>query len=130
MQITRRRFLAGTAGALLLGQLSLGCTTGTSGLPSPPSHAPELRAQEGSVQLTPLEYPETPVWGYGGSVPGPQIRVPQGKHVSRLFVNDLPQPSTVHWHGVRIVNAMDGVPELTQTVVPPGKSFLYEFDGA
>ena len=128
MQITRRRFLAGTAGALLLGQLPLGCTADTSGLPTPPSHAPELRAQEGSVQLTPPEYPETPVWGYGGSVPGPQIRVPQGQRVSRLFVNDLPQPSTVHWHGVRLVNAMDGVPELTQTVVPPGKSYLYEFE--
>ena len=61
-------------------------------------------------------------------MPGPQIRVPQGQRVSRLFVNDLPQPSTVHWHGVRLVNAMDGVPELTQTVVPPGKSYLYEFE--
>ena len=68
------------------------------------------------------------MWGYGGSVPGPQIRVPQGERVSRFFVNDLPQPSTVHWHGVRIANAMDGVPELTQTEVPPGQSFLYEFD--
>ena len=39
----------------------------------------------------------------------------------------LPQPSTVHWHGIRIDNAMDGVPELTQAAVPSGGSFLYDF---
>jgi len=53
--------------------------------------------------------------------------VPQGARLARRFVNDLPQPSTVHWHGVRIVNAMDGVAGLTQTAVPPGADFLYDF---
>ncbi len=128
MQISRRNFLAVTAGAVLVGSLPLSCTTDTSEPPAPPSHVPELRAQEGTVQLAPSTYPATSVWGYGGGVPGPEIRVPQGARVSRLFRNDLPQPSTVHWHGMRLANAMDGVPELTQTVVESGESFLYKFE--
>ena len=60
-------------------------------------------------------------------MPGPVIRVRQGERVRRRFVNELPQASTVHWHGIRIENAMDGVPELTQAAVPPGGSFLYDF---
>ena len=60
-------------------------------------------------------------------MPGPVIRVRQGERVRRRFVNELPQASTVHWHGIRIENAMDGVPELTQAAVPSGGSFLYDF---
>jgi FtsP/CotA-like multicopper oxidase with cupredoxin domain len=45
----------------------------------------------------------------------------------RQFVNELPQASTVHWHGIRIANAMDGVPDLTQPATPSGKTFLYDF---
>lgn len=45
----------------------------------------------------------------------------------RRFVNKLPQPSTIHWHGIRIANAMDGVPELTQALVPPDGTFEYDF---
>ena len=42
-------------------------------------------------------------------------------------MNELPQPSTVHWHGIRLENAMDGAPEVTQAVVPPGGEFVYDF---
>ena len=87
-----------------------------------------LHARPGTAQLAPADYPETPIWGYEGRVPGPTIRVPQGGRVERRFRNGLPQPSTVHWHGVRIDNDMDGAPELTQPLVEPESEFLYDFE--
>lgn len=88
---------------------------------------PDLIAREGTLQLAPSGYPETKVWGYDGAVPGPTIRMQQGGRMTRRFVNELPQPGTIHWHGMRIDNAMDGVPGLTQDVVEPGDSFVYDF---
>ena len=88
---------------------------------------PDLVARPAKLQLAPQTYPATEVWGYNGTVPGPTIRVAQGGRVTRRFVNELDQPGTVHWHGIRIDNAMDGVPGLTQEVVAPGDSFLYDF---
>ena len=90
--------------------------------------APALHAKPGTAQLAPADYPETPIWGYEGQVPGPTIRVPQGGRVRRRFVNGVPEPSTVHWHGIRIENAMDGVPGLTQPLVEPGSEYLYDFE--
>lgn len=68
-----------------------------------------------------------PVWAYEGQVPGPTLRVKLGETVRVLFRNNLSQPSTIHWHGVRVPNAMDGVPGVTQDPVAPGGTFLYEF---
>src|SRR3990170_3899376 len=51
---------------------------------------------------------------YNGTVPGPKIRVPYGQRVRILVKNDLPDPTTVHWHGIAVPNAMDGVPGVTQ----------------
>lgn len=87
-----------------------------------------LRAAPFVAQLAPEDYPATPVWAYEGRVPGPEIRVRQGERVIRRLVNDLPQPTTIHWHGVRLANGMDGVPDLTQSVIPPGETFDYDFD--
>ncbi len=67
------------------------------------------------------------VWAYNEQVPGPVLRVRLGDTVRVHFANHLPQETTVHWHGVRLPNAMDGVPGLTQPPVPPGGEFLYEF---
>ncbi|NUQ76845.1 MAG: multicopper oxidase family protein [Polyangiaceae bacterium] len=67
------------------------------------------------------------VWAYNGQVPGPVIRVRQGDRLRVTFTNRLSQPTTVHWHGVRVPNAMDGVPNVTQPAVPPGGTFVYEF---
>lgn len=89
--------------------------------------APTLTARTGSARLAPPDFPDTPIWGYDGRVPGPVIRLGQGERVRRRFVNELPQASTVHWHGIRIDNAMDGVPALTQAAVPAGGDFLYDF---
>ena len=120
MRISRRTFASGLVGMAAAGSLPL---------LAPPARADTLtlEARTGSAQLVPPDYPATPIWGYEGQVPGPVIRVRQGERVRRRFVNELPQASTVHWHGIRIENAMDGVPELTQAAVPPGGSFLYDF---
>ncbi|WP_281992380.1 multicopper oxidase family protein [Sulfitobacter geojensis] len=92
---------------------------------------PVLRAAPASAQLAPAGYPATPVWAYSreaaGTVPGPEIRVLAGESVRYQLVNDLPQPTAVHWHGIRIENAMDGAAPLTQATVPPGDTFDYDF---
>jgi FtsP/CotA-like multicopper oxidase with cupredoxin domain len=67
---------------------------------------------------------------YNGTVPGPMIRVTEGDKVRVLLKNDLPFPTTIHWHGVLVPNEMDGVPDMTQEAVPPGGSFTYEFTAA
>ncbi|MCC1494643.1 multicopper oxidase family protein [Cognatishimia sp. F0-27] len=90
-------------------------------------NAPVLHARTGQARIAPPEYPETRIWGYDGTVPGPQLRARQGARLTRAFLNDLPQPSSVHWHGIRIENAMDGVAGMTQDATPPGGRFLYDF---
>lgn len=67
------------------------------------------------------------VWAYNGDVPGPEIRVSKGDRVQVRFTNNLEEPTSIHWHGIRIVNAMDGVSGLTQEPVQPGESFTYDF---
>jgi FtsP/CotA-like multicopper oxidase with cupredoxin domain len=67
------------------------------------------------------------VWAYDGRVPGPTLRVRLGDTVRVVFENRLPQPTTIHWHGVRVPNAMDGVPGVTQPPIEPGQTFVYEF---
>jgi len=86
-----------------------------------------LEPRTGSARLASDGVPETPIWGYGGKVPGPEIRVMQGQQVSATLSNGLAQPTTVHWHGIRINNAMDGVTALTQDAVQPGQKFDYRF---
>lgn len=68
------------------------------------------------------------VWGYNGTCPGPTIEVYQGDRVRIILHNELPEPTSLHWHGLELPIAMDGVPGLVQDLVPPGKSFVYEFD--
>ncbi|WP_338872343.1 multicopper oxidase family protein [Myxococcus stipitatus] len=67
------------------------------------------------------------VWAYNGQVPGPQLRIRLGETLRVRFTNKLPQETTIHWHGVRLPNAMDGVPHATQPPVKPGETFVYEF---
>lgn len=90
-----------------------------------------LRATPSTAQLTPEGYPNTNVWAFSetsvGTVPGPEIRVKAGERVQRQLLNELPQPTAVHWHGIRIDNAMDGAAPLTQAPVPTGGTFDYDF---
>ena len=67
------------------------------------------------------------VWAYNGQVPGPTLRIKLGETLRVRFTNHLPQETTIHWHGQRLPNAMDGVPGLTQKAVQPGETFIYEF---
>jgi len=66
-------------------------------------------------------------WTYNGVVAGPEIRVPYGQRVRIVVKNNLPDDTTVHWHGIDVPNAMDGVPGVTQAPIRPGASFTYEF---
>ncbi|MTT32580.1 multicopper oxidase domain-containing protein [Terrilactibacillus sp. BCM23-1] len=68
-----------------------------------------------------------PVWTFNGSAPGPEIRVKKGEKIRVTLKNDLPSPVSIHWHGYPVPNNMDGVPNVTQDAVAPGKSFTYEF---
>jgi FtsP/CotA-like multicopper oxidase with cupredoxin domain len=67
------------------------------------------------------------VWAYDATVPGPLLRHPRGAELDVELDNALPDPTTIHWHGVRLPNPMDGVPHLTQPPVAPGERFLYRF---
>ncbi|RYY97316.1 MAG: copper oxidase [Comamonadaceae bacterium] len=67
------------------------------------------------------------MWGYNGQSPGPTIEVVEGDRVRIFVTNRLPEHTTVHWHGQRLPNGMDGVGGITQPHIPPGKTFVYEF---
>ncbi|AXA91365.1 multicopper oxidase family protein [Massilia sp. YMA4] len=67
------------------------------------------------------------LWGYNGQSPGPTIEVVEGDRVRIFVTNKLPENTSVHWHGQRLPNGMDGVTGLTQPAIPPGKTFVYEF---
>jgi len=120
---SRRTFLAGAGATALLAGLGTAIPSGARAAP----REFRLRAAPGTARLVPAPYPDTAVWSYG-SVPGPEIRVRQGERVRILVENALAEESTVHWHGMRVPNAMDGVPHLTQHPIAPGESFVYEFD--
>ena len=67
-------------------------------------------------------------WAYNGVVPGPEIRVTEGDKVRILVTNELEESTSVHWHGLMVPVAMDGVPFLTQPPIKPGETFTYEFE--
>jgi hypothetical protein len=67
-------------------------------------------------------------WTYNGTVPGPMIRVTEGDRVRINFTNNLPEATTIHWHGIYVPNEMDGVAGVTQEAIQPGESFVYEFE--
>ncbi|QHE85332.1 multicopper oxidase family protein [Hydrogenophaga sp. BPS33] len=67
------------------------------------------------------------MWGYNGQSPGPTIEVVEGDRVRLYVTNRLPEHTTVHWHGQRLPNGMDGVGGLNQPAIPAGKTFVYEF---
>ena len=87
----------------------------------------QLVAKPGRQALMGDAETATAIWGYDGSVPGPLIRARQGERIRVRLKNQLAQPTSIHWHGIRIANAMDGVVGLTQDAVEPGESFDYDF---
>jgi FtsP/CotA-like multicopper oxidase with cupredoxin domain len=67
------------------------------------------------------------LWGYNGQSPGPTIEVVEGDRVRIFVTNRLPEATSIHWHGQRLPNGMDGVSGLTQAPIRPGQTFVYEF---
>lgn len=67
------------------------------------------------------------MWTFNGTVPGPELRVTQGDRLRVTLVNHLPTATSIHWHGVSLPNAEDGVAGVTQDAIPPGSSYTYEF---
>ena len=118
--LNRRSLLRAAGGALL-----------TTALPRPgfaaDGHAYRLTAAPGNAELTGGGR-QTAVWSYNDSVPGPEIRIAQGSRLTALVENRLKEQTTVHWHGIRLPNAMDGVPHLTQPPIESGGTFTYAFD--
>jgi len=98
--------------------------------------SPRARAQAKLLRLAATRQslvgagnPDTAVWTYNGTVPGPELRFKQGERLRIEVANALGVDTTVHWHGVRVPNAMDGVPQLTQPPIKAnGGRFTYEFE--
>ncbi len=67
------------------------------------------------------------MWGFNGSSPGPTIEAVEGDRVRIFVTNKLPEPTSIHWHGILVPNGMDGVSGLTQPGIPVNKTFVYEF---
>ncbi|HZF48806.1 MAG TPA: multicopper oxidase family protein [Polyangiaceae bacterium] len=85
----------------------------------------DLTARVADVEVIPGK--TTPVWTYNGGLPGPLLRAKVGDRLVVHFKNELPEGTTVHWHGVRLPAVMDGTPGHSQPEVMPGGSFEYDF---
>ena len=121
--LTRRRLLAGMAAtvtAFALPARSFGKEKAADGYRV-------LHARTSTALLRGKDAGPTPIWGYDGMSPGPTMRIKQGDELKVRLVNDLEQSTVIHWHGLRLPNAMDGVPFLTQKPIEPGQSFDYHF---
>jgi FtsP/CotA-like multicopper oxidase with cupredoxin domain len=86
-----------------------------------------LTPAPGRTSIVGPRHPDTNVWCYNGSIPGPAIHLRQGKPARIKVINGLAEGTTVHWHGIRLPVSMDGVPGISQAPIEPGQSFLYEF---
>lgn len=100
-------------------------------LPGTPTVAGSGEVREYVLDAAPMELSvgggAARTWGYDEGVPGPEIRVTEGDTLRVRVKNRLPAETTVHWHGLPIVNEMDGVPDLTQPPIKSGEEFAYEF---
>ncbi len=66
-------------------------------------------------------------YAFNRQVPGPRLQFTEGDHIRINFHNNLPESTTVHWHGLIVPNEMDGPAEITQPPIPPGGSYVYEY---
>lgn len=98
-----------------------------AGCTKQPGEVREFELVAAPASLTLADAQPLNVWAYNGQVPGPTLRIRLGDTLRVRFTNRLPQATTVHWHGVRVPNEMDGVPWVTQPPVEPGGTFTYEF---
>lgn len=134
MQMTRRQFGLGFLGTgLALGVAACG---GGPGALASSSSAPIKTAASGKLRKYSLQARPTRVdlggrvvdtWAFGDTIPGTALRATAGDRVQIAFANDLPMATSVHWHGLQIVNAMDGVPGVTTPETPAGGTFAFDF---
>jgi FtsP/CotA-like multicopper oxidase with cupredoxin domain len=118
--ISRRQFMV--VGALGVAGASVACSQSQS----PSGSSPDLTLAAGETDVD-LAGATLHTWAYGNQVPAQEIRLHKGDRFRARLTNALPQGVTVHWHGLAIVNDMDGVPVLTQDAVPNGQTFSYDF---
>ena len=86
-----------------------------------------LVAAPGAIRLKPEPAPPTPVWSFDGKAPPPVVRIKLGETVRLKVENKTDKPLSLHWHGVRNQNPMDGVGGVTQSPIAPGADFTYAF---
>jgi plastocyanin len=132
-RVSRRNLIrTGTAGvatyalATTAGVIDPEHLLGQEASPEPQLREYVLTASEFDWELMPGE--TVRAWGYNGQLPGPEIRVREGDTLRVILKNDLPVPTTVHWHGVVLPPNMDGPAGLNQAPVAPGDTFVYEFE--
>src|SRR6185369_3174227 len=141
MRFTRRKLLTGIAGVTGLAAFAgiagrLGSAAAKTGAgyptaPQPPAGADivdvDLMAQIRRWQFLPSPAGESDIAGYDDAPGFKVIRLQHGQWLRATLHNALAEHTSIHWHGIRLPNAMDGVPYLTQAPVQPGESFTYEF---
>jgi CopA family copper-resistance protein len=125
--ISRRRFVQGVGA---LGALSLTPWPLRRALAARRSE-PVLRGREFQLEIGPapltINNRQVVATGINGQVPAPILRWREGDTVTLAVTNRLPEPSSIHWHGIRLPNPMDGVPGLTFRGIAPGETFVYRF---
>ncbi len=121
IRIDRRSLLTGAA------SFAAGALMPLRAHAAPPVSEFKLAVALGKTSIVGPDYPATSVWCYNGRVPGPEIRIRQGQPARIIVENQLSEETTVHWHGIRLPIAMDGVPGISQPPIKPGESFTYEF---
>lgn len=123
MDISRRQFIKSSIAISALSILPA-CSV-TQSVDEKGRYVYDLTAEPATAELVPGY--TTKVLGFDGQIPAPTIRCRQGEKVVIRFTNKLAEPTTIHWHGLRIPIEMDGVPFLSQPPIMPGETFVYEF---
>lgn len=125
MRLDRRTFLGSFAATVLPLRASGAAVSKVDPADAKGGDVTVLEARPGKTTLDPTW--QTAVWAYNGHVPGPLLRIKKGEELRVRLVNKLDQPTSLCWHGVRNINAMDGVAGLTQEPVKPDETFEYRF---
>ena len=87
----------------------------------------QIMAGKTRLNIAGADQPDTDLWLYNQSCPGSMLRYRKGDMLRAEVQNNLDVATTIHWHGIRNLNEMDGVANLTQAPIEPGESFAYEF---
>lgn len=125
--LSRRRLFAASGAAAAFTALPL-LRAGATDVVSETGAVLQLAALPSTAPLLGPGRQITKIWGYNGRVPGPALRFRQGDRLRAVVRNGLMEGTTVHWHGLRVPNDMDGMPGLTQQPILPGVSFMYSFN--